>query len=67
MTNGVMLFMLYGVAFIGAWVEQIGSLLQSRAAVRVGIAAVAACGLPPITWRSNFSAASGAKDEHSLQ
>jgi ABC-type transport system involved in multi-copper enzyme maturation permease subunit len=37
MTNGVALFMLYGLAFIGAWVEQIGSLLQSEAAVRVGI------------------------------
>ena len=37
LTNGVMLFMLYGVAFIGSWVEQIGSLLQSGAAVRIGI------------------------------
>jgi ABC-type transport system involved in multi-copper enzyme maturation permease subunit len=37
LTNGVMLFMLYGVAFIGAWVEQIGALLQSHAAVNVGI------------------------------
>ncbi|MBK9709897.1 MAG: ABC transporter permease [Kouleothrix sp.] len=38
LTNGVVLFMLYGLAFIGAWVEQIGSLLQSHAAVNVGIA-----------------------------
>lgn len=37
MTNGVLLFMLYGLAFIGAWVEQIGALLQSSAAVRIGI------------------------------
>jgi Cu-processing system permease protein len=37
MTNGVALFMLYGLAFIGAWVEQIGALLQSPAAVRVGV------------------------------
>ncbi|HJZ48293.1 MAG TPA: ABC transporter permease subunit [Roseiflexaceae bacterium] len=37
LTNGVVLFMLYGVAFIGAWVEQIGALLQSHAAVNVGI------------------------------
>lgn len=37
LTNGVVLFMLYGLAFIGAWVEQIGALLQSDAAVRVGI------------------------------
>ena len=37
LTNGVVLFMLYGLAFIGAWVEQIGSLLQSGAAIDVGI------------------------------
>ena len=37
LTNGVLLFMLYGVAFIGAWVEQIGALLGSHAAVNVGI------------------------------
>ena len=37
MTNGVILFMLYGLAFIGTWVEQIGSVFQSDAAVRVGI------------------------------
>src|SRR6266498_3501285 len=37
LTNGVALFMLYGLAFIGAWVEQIGALLQSHAAVNVGI------------------------------
>lgn len=37
MTNGIMLFMLYGLAFIGSWVEQIGALLQSDAAVRIGI------------------------------
>ncbi|HEX9371017.1 MAG TPA: ABC transporter permease subunit, partial [Roseiflexaceae bacterium] len=37
LTNGVVLFMLYGLAFIGAWVEQIGALLQSHAAVNVGI------------------------------
>lgn len=39
LTNGVFLFMLYGLAFIGAWVEQIGALLQSHAAVNVGIVA----------------------------
>jgi ABC-type transport system involved in multi-copper enzyme maturation permease subunit len=37
LTNGVALFMLYGLAFIGTWVEQIGSIFQSEAAVRVGI------------------------------
>jgi hypothetical protein len=29
--------MLYGLAFIGTWVEQIGALLQSGPAVRIGI------------------------------
>jgi ABC-type transport system involved in multi-copper enzyme maturation permease subunit len=37
LTNGMTLFMLYGLAFIGAWVEQIGGLLQSGPAVRIGI------------------------------
>ena len=37
LTNGVVLFMLYGLAFIGAWVEQIGSFMRSHAAVNVGI------------------------------
>jgi ABC-type transport system involved in multi-copper enzyme maturation permease subunit len=29
--------MLYGIAFVGSWVEQIGSALQSDAAVQFGI------------------------------
>jgi Cu-processing system permease protein len=37
LTNGVALFLLYGLAFIGSWVEQIGALLQSSDAVRIGI------------------------------
>jgi len=37
LTNGVTLFLLYGLAFIGTWVEQIGSLFQSDAAVHVGV------------------------------
>lgn len=37
LTNGVALFMLYGLSFIGAWVEQIGALMQSHAAVNIGI------------------------------
>jgi len=37
LTNGVTLFLLYALTFIGAWVEQIGALLQSSNAVRVGI------------------------------
>lgn len=35
--NGVTAFMLYAIAFIGGWVEQIGSLMGSNAAVNVGI------------------------------
>ncbi len=34
--NGVALFMLYGVTFIGTWVSQIGSLLNADTAVRLG-------------------------------
>lgn len=67
LTNGVALFMLYGVSFIGTWVEQIGSLLESEAAVRVGIVTslimpvetlwrrVAYVLQPPIISRTNFS------------
>ncbi|HUS17205.1 MAG TPA: ABC transporter permease [Chloroflexia bacterium] len=36
LTNGVALFMLYGLAFMGSWVEQIGSVLNADAAVRLG-------------------------------
>ncbi len=39
LTNGVVLFMLYGLAFVGAWVEQVGAIVQSRAAVQLGIIA----------------------------
>ncbi len=35
---GVVAFMLYGLAFIGGWVEQIGSFFDSRTAVDLGIA-----------------------------
>jgi ABC-type transport system involved in multi-copper enzyme maturation permease subunit len=38
LTNGVLAFMLYGIAFIGGWVEQIGALLRNETAVDVGIA-----------------------------
>jgi ABC-type transport system involved in multi-copper enzyme maturation permease subunit len=36
-TNGVTAFMLYAIAFIGGWVEQIGSLMGSDSAVNIGI------------------------------
>lgn len=38
MANGVLVFMLYGIAFIGGWVEQIGSILRNETAVDIGIA-----------------------------
>jgi ABC-type transport system involved in multi-copper enzyme maturation permease subunit len=41
LANGVMVFGLYGIAFIGGWIEQIGSLLPNetanRTAVNIGI------------------------------
>jgi Cu-processing system permease protein len=37
--NGVLVFMLYGIAFIGSWVEQIGAAMKSETAVQVGIIA----------------------------
>ena len=37
--NGVMVFMLYGIAFIGGWVEQIGAAMESETAVQIGIIA----------------------------
>ena len=37
LANGVLVFMLYGIAFVGAWTEQIGSLLDSQTAVDLGI------------------------------
>lgn len=37
LTNGVILFMLYGLAFIGSWVEEIGTFFQSTATSQIGI------------------------------
>lgn len=37
LTNGVVLFMFYGLAFIGSWVEQVGSALQVNEGIQVGI------------------------------
>lgn len=37
LTNGVLVFAAYGVAFIGGWIEQIGSFLGNTSAVNVGI------------------------------
>lgn len=37
LANGSMAFMLYAVAFIGGWVEQIGALFRNETAVDLGI------------------------------
>jgi Cu-processing system permease protein len=37
LANGVLAFGLYGVAFIGGWVEQFGAMLQNQTAVNIGI------------------------------
>lgn len=37
LTNGVILFMLYGLAFIGSWVEQIGTFFNAPATTTLGI------------------------------
>jgi len=37
LANGVFAFATFGVAFIGGWVEQIGSFTRSAAAIKVGI------------------------------
>jgi hypothetical protein len=37
LANGVLVFGLYGVAFIGGWIEQIGSVLNNQAAMNIGI------------------------------
>lgn len=39
LANGVLAFMLYGLAFIGGWVEQIGAVIENETAVDIGIAA----------------------------
>ncbi len=39
LANGAMAFMLFGIAFIGGWIEQIGAMFQNETAVDVGILA----------------------------
>ena len=39
LANGALAFMLFGIAFIGGWVEQIGAMFQNETAVDVGIIA----------------------------
>jgi Cu-processing system permease protein len=37
LATGGVIFGLYGIAFIGGWVEQFGALLQNQAAINIGI------------------------------
>jgi ABC-type transport system involved in multi-copper enzyme maturation permease subunit len=37
LANGVVAFGLYGVAFIGGWIEQVGAFLNNQVAVNIGI------------------------------
>jgi len=37
LATGGVIFGLYGIAFIGGWVEQFGAILQNQAAVNIGI------------------------------
>lgn len=37
LANGVVAFMLYGISFIGAWVENIGAVFENEVAVNLGI------------------------------
>jgi Cu-processing system permease protein len=37
LANGVFVFGLYGIAFIGGWIEQFGSFLENQTAVNIGI------------------------------
>ena len=39
LANGALAFMLYGVAFVGGWVEQIGAVMRNETAVDLGIVA----------------------------
>lgn len=50
LANGVLIFMVYGLAFVGGWVEQIASALNSHTAADVG--ALAGRLLPSeVLWR----------------
>ena len=37
LANGVLAFGLFGVAFIGGWIEQLGSFLNNQTAVNIGV------------------------------
>jgi Cu-processing system permease protein len=37
LANGVLVFGLYGLAFIGGWIEQFGALLSNQTAINIGV------------------------------
>lgn len=37
LANGVMVFGLFGIAFVGGWIEQIGALIPNQTAINIGI------------------------------
>lgn len=37
LANGAMALMIYGIAFLGSWIEQIGALFENETAVNIGI------------------------------
>jgi ABC-type transport system involved in multi-copper enzyme maturation permease subunit len=37
LANGVLVFGLFGIAFVGGWIEQIGSFISNQTAINVGI------------------------------
>jgi ABC-type transport system involved in multi-copper enzyme maturation permease subunit len=37
LANGVLVFGLYGVAFIGGWIEQFGAMLRNQTAINIGV------------------------------
>ena len=37
LANGVLVFGLYGLAFIGGWIEHIGSIINNQTAINIGI------------------------------
>ncbi|HYN88996.1 MAG TPA: ABC transporter permease [Ardenticatenaceae bacterium] len=39
LANGVLVFGMYGVAFVGGWIEQVGSFIENEAAISVGTVA----------------------------
>jgi hypothetical protein len=37
LANGVLVFGMYGIAFLGGWIEQFGSLVKNQTAINIGI------------------------------